>query len=193
MSKVIRRDLEISKKAFLDYLVNHLGYNDLCLAYSFVPSTGELCFSKWVNYLQLMHLDDYDLIPDRTMTKQRFLKRVSHRTILDIEILIDIDDCMLNGVVMFPNIKSKARWICNKLKSQGYEFSCYFTGSKSYHISLILPEMKTMSPGQRRDFKREFLAQYGGEALKSSERCMIALEGEKHYRSGFVKAEVCLI
>jgi len=33
---------------------------------------------------------------------------------------------------------------------------------------------------------------FGGDLAKSSARCMISLEGEKHYKSGVAKKEVVL-
>ncbi|KKL72046.1 hypothetical protein LCGC14_2088840, partial [marine sediment metagenome] len=110
-----------------------------------------------------------------------------HRTVLDIEILIDIDD---KG--KHKSIENKAKSICRKLRKENIVFSCCFTGSKSYHISILFPELRKHDNSNVQEFKGVFLKKIGGDLQKSSKNSMIALEGEPHYKSGKLKVEVNL-
>ena len=91
---------------------------------------------------------------------------------------------------IFSSIKRKAQWIYYELKKKGYEPTVYFTGHKSYHLSICNPKLKQYEPYQRVELKRHILEEYGGDLMKSGKRCMIAMESEPHYRSGKRKAEV---
>lgn len=174
-----------SKDEFFWHILNDLGCSDFALAYSFKRKDGSIGFSKWVTYMSLLHLDFKDRVPGTFDTRQQFIQKASHRTILDIEILIDID-----GEGQFKTIKNKARAICRKLTKFGFEYTCCSTGSKGYHISLLFPTLRGDPDAQI--FRSSFLSWIGADVQKASSRAMIALEGEPHWKSGIIKAEVGL-
>ena len=100
-------------------------------------------------------------------------------------IMIDIDE----PAEGFSSIKEQAASVCQYLKEARIPFSCFWTGSKSYHISVLSTDLRFMSPSQAKQFKAEFLDQIGADVAKSSSNTMIALEGAPHYRSGEIKRE----
>lgn len=182
----VYRDMERSKEDFLYYLFNKLGAYNLRLAYSY-HKDGQLRFSRWIYYRELMHLNYYDFVPRTRDTREEFVAKISHRSILDIEVVLDIDD---KG--KYKSIKNKARAVCRKLDKFGMVYSCYFTGSKSYHISLLFHELKQHPKHERKDLKGYILTWLGADGQKCSEDTLIALEGERHYKSGLRKVEVVL-
>lgn len=176
-----------TKEDFLFYLQNNLGCNDLKVAYTY-KKDGEIMFSRWVSYLYLQHFEQDEYIPLVFMTRREFTKKVSHRNVLDIEIMLDIDD-----MGRYKSIKNKAARICRKLKKANVKFSCYFTGNKSYHISILMPEFRDYSENDKKAVKYGIINMLGCDVLKSSSNILIALEGEVHYKSNIRKIEVNLI
>jgi len=183
----ISRNYFQTKVDFLYYLYNNLGCNDLRLCYSYPKQDGSVGFSKWVYFRVLASLNDKDIVPGQNITTKEFLVKCSHRTVLDIELMIDIDE---KG--KFLSIKNHARSICRKLDKANIPYSCHFTGSKSYHISVLFPKFRFMKPSDVKELKSLFLSVVGADTLKSSDNSMIAIEGEPHYRSGKIKKEVSL-
>lgn len=186
-----------SKEDFLFYLFNELGYDELCLCYNYKDKDDELQFSRWVKYKDLMNLNPDEYIPcfPIKITRKKFIEKVTHRSILDIEVLFDIDYCevMLDTIpYTFPTIKDKAIWVIENLKKQRYQPVTYFTGSKSYHISVLLP-LRELNPFHRIQIKQKLLYKYGADTQKASDRCLISMEGSKHYKSGKIKEEVKLL
>lgn len=174
-----------NKNDFLWYILNNLGCNDLALCYSYRAKDGSLRFSKWYKYMALLHLDFNDNVPATNDTREGFIRKVSHRTILDIEVCIDLDE---KG--KYKSIRNKAKSIARKLKKAGIKYKSYFSGSRSYHFSILFPKLRDANPEARKEFKSHFLSWIGADAQKASERSMIALEGEPHYKSGKNKKEV---
>lgn len=181
------RRVEQSKHDYFYFLVNKLGCSALELAYSYKAEDGTMRFSKWVKWCWLQEFNSSDYIKELKTTRNRFIERVSHRSVLDIEIMIDVDD---SGE--FKTIKSKAKSICNLLKERNIKYSVYFSGSKSYHISFLIPELRFVSDYERTKIKRDFLEKIGGDTLKASLRNLIALEGARHWKTGKIKKEVFL-
>ena len=143
----IDRTLTDNKQDFLWYIYNKLGCKDLALAYSYKDKEGSLRFSKWMLYEELEKYNPNDYIDKVYCTKLQFINKASHRSILDIEMLLDIDD---KG--KYKSIKNKAIAICKRLKYKKIDYVCSFTGSKSYHISILIPEIRTISKEQLRAF-----------------------------------------
>jgi hypothetical protein len=187
-----------SKWDYLTRLVNCFGATDLAVCYNY-EKDGEKFFSKWLKVLDLWHLSENELIPDYPFLETRlgFILKVTHRTVLDCEIMFDIDDLsfMNEGMYeqlfdeyehfpMFNNIFNKKKYIMKQLQ---VPCSVYWTGNKSYHISVLNMALRGLVPHERCKLKRDVLMLYGCDLQKSSERSMIALEDEKHYRSGLNK------
>lgn len=175
------RNLNCSKEEYFWYLSNKLGFDNLEICYSYYQN-GEKYFSKWISFLWLMEQEPNIYIQKIHMTREEFINKSSHRSVLDFEIMIDIDE---KG--RFKSIKNKTIAILNKLNRAGIKYSCYFSGSKSYHVSILLPELKWCSPKLRTKIKEVFLKSFGGDLQKASLRNMIALEGEPHWKTNKIK------
>lgn len=175
-----------TKEDFLWYLYNKLGCYDLKLCFSFIDNKGDLQFSKHIKYGDLLTLNPDDRIPGKNYTKKWFIDKVSHRSVLDIELMFDIDD-----KDDFNSIYDKATHICTKLKLNNIDYVCYFTGSKSYHISCLFPEFRN-NPKLKQEVMIKIFDLYKTDMqLKTGH--MIALEGMIHYKSNQEKVKVKLI
>lgn len=184
---------EGSKENFLDMLYNDFGFSELAISYNYVKD-GETCFSKWVKYSTLMHLDWDDAVPNQPflITKQQFINKASHRSILDVELLFDIDDTKWKEGYTFMSIESKAIGIYNQLKDKGVNPIAYHSGGKGYHISVVLPQLKGLCDYERREIKSSILKFYKSDLQKACSRVMISMELEPHRKSGKIKCEVRL-
>jgi len=177
---------------FLFKIYNKFGYEELTIAANqFVD--GELCWSKRFMYKDLKEIDmdrwvkrSYDIIKGVPHTRRELIAAASHRTIMDIEIMIDVDDTK-HDIFEFKTIKEKAQFIAYCLRAKGKDISIYFTGNKSYHISYIEPMMRGMTPSQRRYYRESILMPYFADLQLSSDKSTISLEGARHYRSGRIK------
>ena len=179
---------------WLWYLTNKLGQEDLWLCQNYVLD-DELRFSKWITYQQVKHYKENELIREALpfcTTPKKFIPQVTHRRVLDIEILIDIDD-LNHPYFLFDSILTKAKVICMILKEKGIPYIVYWTGSKSYHISYYDLSLRDLPERQRTVKKIKILESYGADLGKAIPKCMIALEGAKHYKSGKPKTYVTLI
>ena len=128
-----------------------------------------------------------EYIKELRCTREEFIKKATHRSVLDIELLIDIDEAG-----EFASIKEKAQNIVKKLDHNNVIHTIYFSGSKSYHISILMPELREQDPYKRSEIKRDILSSLGADTQKASNRNMIALEGESHWKTGKQKLEVKL-
>lgn len=183
-----------SQEDWLWYLTNKLGQEDLWLCQNYIRD-GELMFSKWITYQTLQFYDEHEIVLEQLpfVTKpKKFIEHATHRRILDIEILLDIDD-IYHPRFIFDSIKTKAKVICMQLKEQGIPYITYWTGSKSYHISYYDLRLRDLPERQRTVEKIKILESYGADLMKATPKCMIALEGAKHYKSGKPKKYVELI
>lgn len=184
----ISRNLNFSKQEYLmGFLVNKLGCKELEITYNYKLKDGTKMFSKWKKITDLWELESNDLVPGTKQTRDEFIKKATHRSVLDIEIMIDIDE---EG--KYNSIREKAKAIIKKFKENRIVYTNYFSGSKSYHLSIIIPELRELSIIQRTEIKRKFLSSIGADIQKASNRNMIALEGELHWKTGKQKLEVNL-
>ncbi len=174
-----------TKISFLYSLHQKYGCNP-DLAYNFTTQQGKI-FSKWISFLYVLehHPDEY--IPEVKCTRKQFLNKASHRTVMDIEILLDIDEAQ-----PYPSIEEKATAICQSLQEKKIKYRAYFSGSKSYHISILLPQLRLLPQHMMCEYKKKILYQFGADLQKASRRTMIALEGVRHWKTGKPKREVCI-
>lgn len=193
--KITREDM--NKHEFLYHIYNDLGCTNLHLSFNYPNKT----WSRWVSYEELMSLDSHEQIAkfNHIITRDQFIEKATHRTILDIEILLDIDDAkhlkMINqyyglDIPEFESIKDKAIHITKFLDANGIDYAVHFTGNKSYHISVLIPKLREMIKYKRELFKRDVLLAWDCDTMCSCDRHMIAIEGALHYRSGKPKSEV---
>lgn len=181
----------MNKEDVFFHYYNDLGVTNLAMCYTFKNKEGEIGFSKWLTYHHLMHYDFDEVVLSKPfdITKKQFIDKVTHRTILDIEIVLDIDDKKLNGFE-FDSIKEKTKWICAELNKLNKKFKCFSTGSKGYHIHMFYKGLRHKSVRLRSNIKEDIISHYGGDLMKKGERCMIAMPNVKHWKSGKVKEEV---
>jgi hypothetical protein len=178
----IERDMSLGKEDYLFWLFNKFGDYKLC--YNFTADDGTQCWSKHISYSTLMAYNYDDYVPDAKMKKEKFIEKVSHRSVFDVEIIFDIDE--YDG---FLSIKQKTFYLCRDLDKKEIDYSIYFTGNKSYHVSAIFPELRFVSERTKDKMKTEVLKFYKADVQKSK-NTMIALEGEKHYKSMKLKTRV---
>lgn len=178
-----------SKQEYLfGLLYNKLGF-DVEICYSWNAEDGTKLFSKWKKASWLLQFEPNEYIKELYMTRDEFINKASHRSVLDIEIMFDIDD---KG--FFDSIEQKAIALCQYLEDKGIKYSCYFSGSKSYHISYLMIELRLVNKYVREQFKRREIGDFvQTDIQKASNRNMIAMEGEPHWKTGVVKKEVKLI
>lgn len=172
-----------SNNEFFWFLTNKLGFNvEICHNY-FV--NGTKMFTKWKNFLSLLELEPDEYNKELHMTRQQFIERATHRSVLDIEVMIDIDE---KGY--FNSIKEASENICERLKKANISFTCCFSGSKSYHISMLFRDLRDLDHYSRAEKKQKILNFLGADLQKASSRNMIALEGVAHWKTGKTKLEV---
>ena len=179
---------------WLWYLTNKLGQEDLWLCQNYVRD-GDLMFSKWITYQTLLQYDSHEIVMEQlpfVTRPKKFIELATHRRILDIEILLDIDD-VYHPHYIFDSILTKAKVICMLLTEQHIPYIVYWTGSKSYHISYYDLRLRNIYERQRTVTKIKILESYGADLMKATPKCMIAMEGAKHYKSGQPKKYVRLI
>ncbi len=181
-----------SKSEFLDELYNRFGDTELSIAYSY-ESNGEHRFSKWIKWEKLMSMNDDEILLEvHPLTKKRFVEIATHRSVLDVELLFDVDDEFIDkrglNKWVYPTIFDKANHIFNCLKNEGKN-PVMCSANRGFHISVIVPDLRELSYGDRRDFKAKILSYYDCDVQKAN-KCLISMEGEKHFKSGKVKEEV---
>ncbi len=174
-----------NKQEYLYYLYNNLGFTNLEICISTVKGEDKV-FSKWLKFSSLLEKSGEEWIKgafneaeSRPYTRDEFIEASSHRTIMDIELMLDIDETEI-----FSSIKDKSVYIYQNLKRLGFSPHVSFTGNKSYHISVLLPELRSLTKKGRKFIKDILIEDFGGDPQKSSERCMIAMLGAIHYKSG---------
>lgn len=176
-----------NKEEFLYVLYNNYGYTDLKLCYNYNLKgdvTGELRWSKWFKYSKLLEYEPTEYIPEYHDNRTNIIKKVTHRNILDIEIVFDVDEIEIEQKLFFNNIKQKSLWIFKELKKEGFNPVMWWTGSKSYHIHVLVSKLRQYNSRSRQKYKQDLLRFYGCDLQKGINNCMIAMEGAKHYKSG---------
>lgn len=131
----------------------------------------------------------YDTELGRPMTRQEFTGKINHRSVLDIEVMLDVDDTE-HPFLEFTTIKEKARFIYQSLHKNGYKVKCYFTNSKSYHLSFIEAKLRRMHKMQREAYKLKIITKYGCDEDLAHDGHMVSMEDTLHYKSGKKKTEV---
>ena len=190
MMILLQRKEYTTNNEYFYHLYNDLGYSQLCIAY--VNTDGR--WSNWFLYEDLIHKNPNEsiFVLGESMTVVEFIEKANNRTILDIEIMIDIDD--VDGKTDPASIKQKAKEIASKLRFHGIKFEAFFSGSKSYHMSILVPELREaqLAEQKKREFKKYIIQLCGADLLKCSSRTMIALEGVPHWKTGRMKKELRL-
>jgi len=180
--RTTERQANQTNEEYFYYLTNTLGF-ELEIAHNYIKKDGGKGFSKWIKFNRIMEVElEEQLTPETWMTRQQFVEKATHRSVGDIEIMIDIDEAG-----KYKTIKEHAKNIIRKIKNLNIIYSCYFSGSKSYHISILIPHLRYYSKYQREKEKLNFLKFIGSDLQKASSRNMIALEGVPHWKTGNIK------
>jgi hypothetical protein len=119
-------------------------------------------------------------------SKKRFVENAYHRTLLDCEVMLDIDDTKFKKGKLefhFKTIKAKSEHIFKELKKKGYHPVMYWTQNKSHHIGFVLSELLDCSEYRRKLAREKIIDEYCCDTMLASNHT-IAIEGSKHYRSG---------
>jgi hypothetical protein len=186
-----RAEFQTSNEWFW-YLTNNLGCSELSLCCSFSIPDGVI-FTRRYKYLSLLEKDMNEEIylynsGNKYLTRQKFINVATHRSILDIEIVLDVDD---KGV--YGSIEENAKYIYNKLKILGFDnIFFYSTGSKGFHIHCFDFYLRSLNSTERVNFRTKLLSKFNCDILKSSENTFIAIEGVPHWKSGKIKNEVII-
>jgi len=187
----MRLEYQGNKEMFLYHMFNDLGHENLCLSHNYLQEDGEQGFSKWIPYKKIMELSQDDLIPGTDHSRKTFIQAATHRTILPIELVLDIDDSLLNNETVFSNVKEKAIWAIKKIKERGGDPIVY-KSNRGYHIHLLVPSLTLLHHETIKALKLTFINEFGSDFLKAGSRNMIAMEGSPHWRSGLIKTEVII-
>lgn len=183
---------------YLKRLYNQYHYLEVCHSWKDIDGFH---FSKWVRIHTLMLLgwkDKLSLYIENNPTKDNFVKKISHRLVLPDELLVDIDDTSvynqyypLNYSPTFMTMELKLKYVLKGLEKMfnisRMNFSIYNTGSRGYHISVMLPWLSELTEYQKQVYKHHILSELSCDTQKSASRCMIALEGEPHWKTGIKK------
>jgi len=215
-----------SVESYLFHLYNDLGCIDLEMCYNYKFPDGTVGFSKWIRFDTIMCLDYDEYIKGTNDTKKEFLQKITHRSVLDIEVLYDFDEDD-KGNKNQKEIYAYAKKCIKLMEEKGIYGETYSTGSKGIHHSVFYPELRTFSRSIREKHKLALLRTYriierhnvirnkfnqgepksekdtiismseikteiSADLNKKSNRCMIALEGSKHWKSGKIKKRIYL-
>lgn len=189
MNPKLNRSKYSTNEAYLFHLFNDLGATNIKVAYNYLRKDGTIGFSKWISFDLLIHLNYDENVPGTFDTKKQFLKKITHRSIMDIELLLDIDETPFGSSDKDEIAKYSVKY-CKALMKKGYSFEAYFSGSKSYHISLLFPEFRNYSKNLVESIKKKILGTVSADGMKFHTNSMIALEGAPHWKTGKIKEEV---
>lgn len=111
-----------------------------------------------------------------------WVKLTNQRLISRSEIVFDLDP----GPNETPQtFQERIRATHRALRDKGFLIlNAYTTGSRGVHIHTLLHGLEVLQPEMRRKVKSFYLHRYQADPAKSTPRCMIALEGEPHWKSG---------
>lgn len=100
------------------------------------------------------------------------------RSVLKPEIVLDIEE------------PERFEPIVKELNKLPITFSAFSTGSRGYHIHLIFNDLTNMDNNNVTLIKDRIIKHFGCDVSKKSERNLIALEYEKHFKTGNPKTIV---
>ena len=158
------------KKIRLDKLYYEIGQQkyDFFLCGLKKDKEGEIISTKWKRFSKCVFPIDFDGTADN-WEDRKFFEQINQRQILPCEVVLDLEEKEL----LKPTIE--------KLKKWEWEFSAFATGSRGYHIHIFLD--RELSERE----KLRIIKQFGADTQKASDKCMIALEFEKSWKTGRIK------
>jgi len=186
---------EESNEDFLFKIYNKYGFKDLRIAGNYIVN-DELVWTTRIKFEDLIHLPSWQWVKGtfnqntgNAFRKDEFLNIVKHRSVMDIEIMLDIDE-ENTDFLEFDDIKQKAEFISKYLKDEGWDIVIHSAQSKSYHISYLDPKLRDYDIKSISRNKERIIRFFNTDMQMSGPKSMIALEGVNHYKSGLQKQKV---
>lgn len=184
-----------SKEQHLYHLYNNLGNKDLKVSHMWKDKNNNTKSTKHIRYEEIMHHKRDEYIKKAGMTRKEFIDKVNQRTIIDNEIIIDIDEALEENLTL----KDTAE-VVNKILQQeelkdilykyGYKgHKAYKSGGKGYHFHIYCKTLSLKSSRERRKLRENIINACGGDVLIKGGHT-IQLEYAKHWRTGNIKEEV---
>lgn len=161
-----------NKKNWLDKLYYFVGCQnvDYELCYIWKDEKEEHKSTKWRKYCDIVFKCDFDGFCEDSKVKW-FFEKCNQRQVLPNEVVLDLEN------------KEDFPKIIEKLKLEELFYQAY-KANKGYHIHLFFDKSLTTKE------KLVIIKYFGCDELKNSNRTMISLENEKHWKSGKLKSLV---
>jgi hypothetical protein len=115
------------------------------------------------------------------------IEKANNRQILECEIVLDVDPEKGETII---EIFERTRKIAESLTKDQIIFDVYFSGSRGYHLHLIVPRLASYSPRDRKLIRERFLKKYNCDLQKASDNTLIAMENCPHWKTGKKKVVV---
>ncbi len=115
------------------------------------------------------------------------IHKANNRQILQCEIVLDVDP---EKDETPEQIKAKTKIIIDSLNQEQLRFKTYFSGSRGYHIHLMIPELGALDRRVRTKIREQFIKKYNCDLQKASDNTMIAMEHCAHWKTGNKKVVV---
>lgn len=167
------------KRAYLDELNNLLPFKDK-------HNVGDLevCIMDKGNYFNSQWKSWFEVRENNW-----WVKKVNNRLIALPEVVIDLDPEKNESKEEFEKRLKKA---LDYLKKRGYDFCTFFSGSRGYHIHIIMPDLMRYERDRYmlENIKLLLIKKLGGDHQKSCLRSMIAIAGAPHWKTGKKKRRV---
>jgi len=154
---------------YLQYLCNK--YGDFRVAIAQRDKQGNIIWSKHRSVLDCWQSEE----------GLAFLERVNNRTCTPCEIFLDLDQNISENTL---------NWICDTLEDYGFSYKAYFTGSKGFHIHVMIPELTNFPRFYREKIRAFLINKLKCDGLKKSEGHMVAVENCPHWKTGNTKTLV---
>lgn len=117
-----------------------------------------------------------------------WLGKINNRLIAIPEVVLDFDPAEDEDLERF---EQRVIASCRDLKRDGYAIlGTYTTGSRGYHVHILLPGLEYRPRHRAEAIKRYIIRKFEGDTAKASLRCMIAIEGVPHWKTGRPKEEI---
>lgn len=170
----MKKDLsKLSKKGYLDYIYYVLGKqkSDFWVCGTYIDDDGNKKFTKWKKYSEaIMCIDESN--HTETWQEKKYFEQINQRQILPNEIVLDLEE------------PERLKKILDTLIKWGWKFNVFYTGSRGYHIHLLVDRIMNTKE------KEAIVKKIGTDIQKCSEKNLIALEYQPHWKTGKKKEEI---
>lgn len=159
----------------LGKLYYKIGKQTTNFAVQYSKRTGEdVIWSKRRQFL--------DLDPDRD---QWFIAQISHRQILQNEIILDFDRVIPKSTALQE--KDIQLLIQALDMERDFRYAMFHTGSRGIHVHIFYDQLATLDRKQREEKRKQLMKLFDWfgtlDYQKASDSCMIALEFVPHWKT----------